>query len=272
MIKLLAIDLDGTLLNSFHEISNENKQAITRAQKHGIKVIIATGRPEQLCKTIVNQLGINDDIIMSNGGVIGHPYKLDTIMSKTLNESIMRSVIEYCEENNIIYLIYTKDAIISKPNFRVDFFENRNQHLPENERVIMKNLDEFDNIYSLKPNKILIVEENRKKRNVAMEYFKMIEDASIVQSQTTFIDVNPKNVTKGNALKEYAEYLGINQSEVAAIGDQANDLAMLEYAGTAIAMENAIPECLEIATHITLSNNNHGVAYAINHFILEGQN
>jgi len=272
MIKLLAIDLDGTLLNSFHEISNQNKIAIKKAQEHGVKVIIATGRPEQLCKSFVKQLEIKDDIIMSNGGVIGHPFKSDSIMSKTLNESIMRSVIEYCEENNIIYLIYTKDAIISKQNFRVDFFENRNKNLPENERAVMKHLDEFENIYSLNPNKMLIVEENMKKRNLAMGYFQTIKDTSIVQSQTTFIDVSPKNVSKGKALKEYAEYLGINKAEVAAIGDQANDLAMLEYAGTAIAMENAIPECLKMATHITLSNNNHGVAYAINHFILKGQN
>ena len=239
MIKLLAIDLDGTLLNSFHEISAQNIQAIKEAQEQGIKVIIATGRPEQLCKTVVKQLDITDDIIVSNGGVIGHPFKKSSIYSKTLYEDIVRNVIEYCERNNIIHLIYTKEAIISKPNFRVDFFQNRNKDLPEDEHVIFKDVDEYEKIYNVKPNKILIVEENKKKFNEAKQYFKDMKDTSIVSSQTTFIDVSPKDVSKGTALEIYAKHLGLSQAEVAAIGDQDNDIAMLQYAGTAIAMENA---------------------------------
>ena len=95
MIKLLAIDLDGTLLNSSHKISEENKLAIKKAQEQDVKVIIATGRPEQLCKTIVKELNIEDDIIMSNGGVIGHPFKSEKVLSRTLNKVIVKNVINY---------------------------------------------------------------------------------------------------------------------------------------------------------------------------------
>lgn len=272
MIKLLAIDLDGTLLNSFHEVSENNKRAIQKAQEHGVKVIIATGRPEQLCKTIVKQLQIKDDIIMSNGGVIGHPFKGETMLSRTLNEGIVKEVVDYCETNDTIYLIYTAQAIISKPNFRVGFFENRNKNLPPDERVVFKEIENIKDLYTVKPNKILIVEEDKKKLAEAKKHFFSMKNVSIVQSQSTFIDVSPSNVSKGTALKAYADYLGFDPSEVAAIGDQDNDVSMLRFAGTAIAMENASSSCLEVATHVTLSNNSHGVAYAINEFILEGQN
>ena len=269
MIKLLAIDLDGTLLNSFHDISEKNMQAIKEAQDNGIKVIIATGRPEQLVKSIVKKLDIKDDIIVSNGGVIGHPFKKDSMFSKTLDETIVKTVVDYCEDRDIIYLIYTKSAIISRPNFRVDFFQNRNKDLPEDEHVIFEDISVVEDVYNTKPNKILIVEENQEKFLKAKEYFKTIDHTSVVSSQTTFIDVSPENVSKGKALELYAKHLGIHQDEVAAIGDQDNDISMLEYAGTAIAMENATLGCLEVANHVTLSNNNHGVAYAIKNILLK---
>lgn len=269
MIKLLAIDLDGTLLNSFHEISNQNIKAIQLAKEKGVSVIIATGRPGQLVKSIVKKLDITDNIIVSNGGVIGHPFKEHPLYSKTLSSDIVKKVVDYCELNNLIYLLYTKDAIISRPNFRVDFFQNRNKDLPEDEHVIFRDVDEFDNIYEVLPNKILIVEENKHKFKSAKEYFRSIENTSIVSSQTTFIDVSPINVSKGKTLEYYAKVMGIDKSEVAAIGDQDNDISMLEYAGTAIAMENATLGCLEVADYVTLSNNNHGVAYAIKEFILK---
>lgn len=271
MIQLLAIDLDGTLLNSFHEISKENIEAIKEAQLHGIKVIIATGRPGQLCKSIVRKLNIDDPIIMSNGGVISHPFHTESMYSKTLNETIVKSVVEYCETFDIIYLIYTKDAIISKPNFRVDFFQNRNKDLPEEEHVVFKDLSEYPNLFSVKPNKILIVEEDKLKFNNAKRYFENIEDTSIVSSQTTFIDVSPKNVSKGIALQFYANHLGLTADEVAAIGDQDNDISMLQFAGMSIAMENASPGCLEVANYTTFSNNNHGVAHAIKTYMLHNR-
>ena len=269
MIKLLAIDLDGTLLNGFHEISTENKAAIKRAQKQGTKVVIATGRPEQLCKSIVKELQINDDIIMSNGGVIGHPFKTEAVLSRTLNEVIVQEVVDYCEKNSIIYLIYTAAAIISRPNFRVGFFQNRNKNLPEDEKVVFQDVETVENLYQVKPNKILIVEENIEKLKKAKLFFENMKNVSIVQSQRTFIDVSPDNVSKGTALKAYAEYLGLNQDEVAAIGDHDNDVAMLKYAGTAIAMENATLDCLKVANYVTLSNNSNGVAYAINKYVIK---
>jgi len=272
MIRLLAIDLDGTLLNSFHEISKENKQAIKKAQEQGVRVILATGRPEQLCKTIVKELDIKDDIIMSNGGVIGHPFKQEKVLSKTLNESIVKIVVDYCEANDIIYLLYTAGAIVSKPNFRVGFFENKNKNLPADEHVVFKGIDNIEDVYNIEPNKILVVEENEQKLLKAKVHFSAFDQISMVQSQATFIDVSPKNVSKGSALKAYAEYLKLEPSEVAAIGDQDNDVSMLEFAGTAVAMENATVDCLKVSNFVTLSNNAHGVAYAINEFILKGQN
>lgn len=272
MIKLLAIDLDGTLLNSFHDISEQNKAAIKEAQLHGVKVIIATGRPEQLCKTIVKQLDMKDDIIMSNGGVIGHPFKKEKVLSRTLNQTIVKTVVDYCEDNNIIYLLYTAEAIISRPNFRVGFFENKNLDLPADERVVFKGIKSLEEVYGVSPNKILIVEENKNKLLTAKKFLDNMKDVSIVQSQSTFIDVSPKNVSKGTALQVYADYLKLDVSEVAAIGDQDNDVSMLNYAGLAIAMENATTDCLEAADEVTLSNNNNGVAYAINQFVLKGQN
>ena len=169
----------------------------------------------------------------------------------------------------MIYLIYTADAIISKPNSRVGFFKSKNEKLPLDEQVVFLDVDDVPDIYQVNPNKILIVEESKTKLHKAKLFFQNMNEISIVQSQTTFIDVSPENVSKGTALKLYAEHLGLNASEVAAIGDHDNDVAMLMYAGTAIAMENATLDCLEVANYVTLSNNANGVANAIYKYVLQ---
>jgi len=269
MIKLLAIDLDGTLLNENLEISKENIGAINLLRDTGVKVIIATGRPEQLVKPYIDVLDMEDNLIMYNGSVIGHPFKKNREYSLVLDKSVSKEIIEFCEEFDCLYMCYTKEAIISKPNYRVDFFENRNKLLDEKDRCVFKDIRNIDEIVDNDINKILIIENDVSKNKKITSFVKNFESLNVVQSQNGFIDVNPKEASKGKALAHYAKKLGIDQTEVAAIGDQDNDVSMLEYANVSIAMGNASDKAKGVADYMTLSNEENGVAVAIMKYILK---
>ena len=269
MIKLVAIDLDGTLLNKNLEIPQDNINAINTLKEKGIKVVIATGRPEQLVKPYVDLLEMENDLIMYNGSVIGHPFKDERFYKKSLSKESVNKIVTFCEKNDYLYMIYTKDAIISKPNYRVSFFEKRNENLIDKHKCVFKDVREMDKILDLDIQKILIIDKDELRYTFAHEYMSKLKDCSVVKSQNGFIDVNPKGTSKGEALRVYSENIGIKKEEIAAIGDQDNDVSMLEYATLSIAMENATDNAKEVCDFFTLSNNNAGVAYAINNFILK---
>jgi Cof subfamily protein (haloacid dehalogenase superfamily) len=269
MIKLLAIDLDGTLLNENLEISSENVEAITLARKAGIKVIIATGRPEQLVKPYIEQLNMEDDLIMYNGSVIGHPFKEEKLYSKELSKESAREVIEFCEKHDYICMVYTKAAIISKPNYRVTFFEEKNKLLSDKNKCVFKDIRDIDEILSEEINKILLIEKDVNKYNIAKDFAKELKDCSVVQSQNGFIDINPMGASKGAALAFYSKKLGFKRHEIAAVGDQDNDVSMLEFAELSIAMGNASEGAVNAAKYHTLTNNENGVAIAIMKYLLK---
>ena len=269
MIKLLAIDLDGTLLNNNHTISSENLKAIRIAQDNGIKVIIATGRPEQLVKEYVEQLKMEDPLIMYNGSVIGHPFMDDVLYKKVLSEETIKSVVSHCVKQDLLFMIYTKDVIISAPNYRVDFFLDKNKNLSDKNKAVFKDIRDMNEILSYDVHKILLIEHDLEKYQQAYQFAVGHSDVSVVRSSNGFIDINPHNTSKGIALEFYAKELGIKQEEVASIGDQDNDVSMLKYAGLSISMGNASESALKEATHQSLSNDENGVAVAIMKYIVK---
>jgi len=270
MIKMVISDMDGTLLNSDLKISDENLKAIAKLREKGIRFCIATGRPEQLVKEYIEPLKMEDPMILYNGSVIGHPFLDKTIYELKLEKNDVREIMEYCEKENMIYMPYTKEKIISKPNYRVDFFEKRNQLLMKKDRCIfedIRDIDEIVNNYSI--NKILLIEkENDDKYINAKRLFTSKNRFEIAASQKGFIDINPKGASKGNALRHLAKYFGYNLDEIIAFGDQDNDVSLLETAGTSIAMANASQKAKAAADFITDSNNDNGVANWLNKNIL----
>ncbi len=261
MIKMVVCDMDGTLLNRDLEISQENLNAIEALREKGIKFCIATGRPEQLIKEYIEPLRMSDPLIMYNGSVIGHPFQEEKLFELKLEENDITSIIEYCESNDIIYMPYTKNKIISKPNYRVDFFEKRNESLEEKNKCVFEDIRDLNKIVNENSvNKILLIENDEDKFKKVMDFVVQFSQFEIASSQKGFIDINPKGASKGNALKILAKHFSYELDEIVAFGDQDNDVSMLEVAGTSVAMANASKNAKNAADYVTTSNNESGVA------------
>lgn len=270
MINSVVLDLDGTLLNDEMEISDVNRRALQSLDALGIPYFIATGRPEQLAKPVVSTLGYNRPMIMYNGSVIGHPFWDDRLFSEAINPANIDDIVSFCDERGMIVMLYTKDAIYSDPNYRVDFFEKRNEALPEKDRAVFKTMDAFDPM--LEVNKILIIEHDSAKREAFKTHFEntpsLRSALRIVQSQPSFMDINPKGTSKGRAIDILYDELGLDTETCMALGDQDNDVSMKGHAGMFVAMGNASHSVKAVADHVTGGNAENGVAAAIEKFII----
>lgn len=264
MYKLAVFDLDGTLLNSKHEISKENIEAISQLRENNIKVVIATGRSNELLKPYVKALNITSDIITCNGTVIGHPFKDTMLYEDVVSKAQVRKTIDMCIKYGHEFLVYTSKAIFARKNDIDSFLKEKNIAL-ENEYkanfVIIGSIEEIINDYKI--NKILVIERNKDKYQELSERVKDFNEVSHIQSNESYIDIGPLNNSKGNAVKILCKHLGINIEEVIAFGDQMNDISMIETVGFGVAMGNAKDEVKSIADYVTLTNDENGVAYAI---------
>lgn len=264
MIKMIVSDMDGTLLNKDLKISQKNLDAIDYIRSKGIRFCVATGRPEQLVKEYINDLQMEDPMILYNGSVITHPFKEGKLFELKLSENQIRDIVTICEQHNVIYMLYTKDRIISKPNYRVDFFEERNKSLPLKEKCVFEDIRDIELLVKEDVNKILIIEQDEEKFELVKNEFMSRTDLNVASSQKGFIDCNPKGASKGNALKVLCEHFGYSLDEVIVFGDQDNDVSMMKIAGTSVCMLNGSYLAKKHSDDITLSNNDSGFAYWIN--------
>ncbi len=265
MVKAVFIDLDGTLLNSKHEISLANKKALEALEDNNILYFIATGRPDQLVKKIVHDLSYDREMIMMNGSVIGHPFKSTRVRDLVIDQSYAEAIIAHCLEHNYLIMLYTHYAIFSEDNERVRFFKNKTKDEEEALQPVFKPLSAYQGEGI---NKILVVEHNPDRYQALKRYLKAMP-LSCVQSQIGFLDINPQNATKGSALKILSDKYQLQAKEVIAFGDQDNDLSMRDYVSQFIAMGNAQERVKAVADDITLDHDHDGVASWINKNILK---
>lgn len=265
MIKLIAIDLDGTLLDDDKHISLENKMAIQKAKKCGIKIIIASGRPYFRVKDILQQLDLNNNsnyVITYNGGciLIGDNSKI--IYEERLSNKDICEIIKFLDKYKCGIYLYCEDYI-----FRL------NQNLKiANLKIFNKVQFEEKTIGELKKmnyaNKIILADEVEIIDEIKTKIPKQFNNQyNIVRSTPYFLEFLPINVSKGNAIEILAKILKINKEEVMVIGDEENDLSMFNYAKIKVAMKNANFQIKKRADFITESNNNSGVAKAIEKLI-----
>ena len=269
MYKLAVFDMDGTLLNNNHEISKENLKALDYLKEKGIKTVIATGRPSELLKKYTNELKMDEYVITCNGSVIGRPFSNDIIHENVIDKENVISIIDMCEEYNYDYLVYTKEAVISKDNARLRLFKKVGSNYKESDKANIIETEDSNYIKNnFKPNKILILESNPIKYKELWGKMSEFKNIEYTQSWLGALDVSPMGDTKGKAVEKLCKHYNILKEEVIAFGDQLNDLSMIEYAGMGVAMGNAEEEVKQVADYVTLSNNENGVAEAIKIIIL----
>lgn len=269
--KLVCLDMDGTLLNDDKEVSLKNREGIKKLLKNDIKVAVTTGRPFLNAGYFADLIGENLPIIASNGAYIYEKGK-GIIYSKSLSKPNVISIIKVLKENGFNPQFHgPKDIYTEKLEYSSLFISRLNKIIPEKNRMIINVMDNFDEIlknYKGEFLKSILINEDEKKVADIKKKLKKISSLEVVSSTKFNIEIMEKGICKGEAVESLADYFGFNLSQVAAIGDNENDLSMIKRAGLGIAMGNAEEEVKKEADFITLSNNEDGVYYAINKFIL----
>ncbi|MCB2292832.1 Cof-type HAD-IIB family hydrolase [Clostridium algoriphilum] len=270
--KWCVCDMDGTLLNSDGLISKENEVALKKLKKLGLEVIIATGRVDLMVTPFIKQLGLKGPVISCNGGLIRNIETGEVIYSKIMDKITVKKIINYCINFDIKYIIYTAEIVYYNENNPLGKkYENLNKSLSKDEQLPMKYIDKkiIENINDIDALKILLVCEKHEEVMLLEKFFSKYDDLTVVSSGKCLLDIMASNISKGNALEILSQKLQVDLSEVIVFGDNYNDMEMLECVGMPIAMENAVEDIKFQAKYITKSNNESGIAYAINNYILQ---
>ena len=284
MYKLVAIDLDGTMLNSYGIVTERTKGAIKNVQNKGIEVIIASGRPIDSIKTIAKEIKSENYFISGNGAILYDIKNKQILYENTLNKNKTLEIIKICEENSIFYNIYTEKEIIAKSlNYNVLYYYKENLNKDEENRThinIIDNIYDYITKHDEKIVKITICDKHQMIFNSIMKKLKEINDIEVLEvshmsrkmiRQGTedvpieyfYTEISAKNVDKWNAITILAEKLNINSNEIVCIGDNVNDKKMIENSGYGVAMKGSTPDILKSAKFITENNDNDGVALVL---------
>lgn len=272
--KLIAMDMDGTLLNSQKQVTEYTKKVLKRASEKGIKLVICTGRIFTSAKSYARIIGTKAPIIASNGAYIREKDRNEVIYEKYIKKETLLDIIKVTREWGFYPHIYTTDTIYSEKLIHSSLnYSKWNETVPEDERINIQIVDSLEDIVEKEGENFLKVvvmalEDEVEKLQELKKYIKENMDVSIFSSYMNNFEIMDKEVSKGNALKRLAEFFDIDREAIVCFGDNENDKTMFEFAGFPIAMGNAEEEIKKIAAYVTDTNDNDGVAKAIEELIL----
>lgn len=271
MVKLICIDMDGTLLNGQLQVSDENKKAINLAQEQGIAVTLATGRMYPSALSFARQLNIEVPLITMNGALVKNPITEEKLSEYSIHRGDLTEIIDrityYGYRPNFYdeFKLYVGDGLqryYQRGAF--DRIDPRYQIIPIDESFTYQNLldSSGDTI-----KKGIFFPEPEDREQIRRELMAM-ENLHVVSSAVTNLEMTNRLADKGKAVLFLADYLGINREEIMVIGDSENDRSMLAVAGHSVVMGNAPESIKQEASFITLDNNQDGVARAIRRIAL----
>ncbi|WP_122646188.1 Cof-type HAD-IIB family hydrolase [Enterococcus mediterraneensis] len=268
MIKLIAIDLDGTLLNNEKKISERNKTVLKKAKAAGIKIVICTGRPLRAIRPYLEELDLKDAgdySITFNGGLVQKNDTGEVMEKAALQLADVHNLIGLAKELDLSLDVLSDEIVLNLPtsNNHLSIYGSLNPLL-DCRPFMIEELTE-DLLY----NKAVIAYD----QEFLDEQIKKIpavfrENYEVIKTRNNLLEFMPKGITKAYGISLLAKDLGIKQEEVMGIGDEENDLPMIEYAGIGVAMENAIDLVKSAADIVTLSNEADGVAQVIENYVL----
>ncbi len=264
MYKLVAIDLDGTMLNSYGIVTQNTKDVIKQTIQKGIDVIIASGRPVDSVITIAREIGSEKYCIAGNGSIVYDIQKEEIIYDKFLPQQKALEIIKICEENSIFYNVYTMQTILTTDlKYNVLYYQKENLKKQESKQTrisMIKNIEEY--VKENKEEKILkitICDENqlifqsiikKLRKIVGIEVLDVSHMAKKSIKQGTqektieyyYTEITLKNVDKWDAIQYLMQKLKLKKEEVITIGDNINDKKMIQEAGLGIVMKESTPE------------------------------
>lgn len=264
-IRLVATDMDDTLLRDDWTISERTVQAIQQARKQGVYVTIATGRMPASVRPYARQLGIDVPVITYNGAMVQESLSEKVLYRKVISVETAQDIINWLLPQDLNFQVYLKDQLfVEKMNdwsrryahaTRVSIAETNLWELLSHEKEGVEKILLFG-----EPEVLLGWEEKIRRRYEGR--------VRTTQSKSHFLELIHPEVNKGAALSSLAERLGVKQEEVLAVGDSLNDLEMIQYAGIGVAMGNGRQEVKDAANVVTSSNQEDGVAQAIEKYVL----
>ncbi|MGV2876444.1 Cof-type HAD-IIB family hydrolase [Macrococcus capreoli] len=280
MIKLIATDMDGTLLNSAHEVSEENIKAIQYAQSKGVTVVIATGRAFYEANTPIKPTGLKVPFICLNGAEV-RDEAFNILHTLKLSNEQIKDITSILDKYDLYYQIYTSARIYTEDKEKdlqiyIDIAEKMG-HKPDVEKIrnsIQKRIDNgslkevasYDEVYERDGEivmKFLAFSGDLAKLDAAKAELRAFNHLAVSSSSRGNIEITHNDAQKGIALEALCEQLNISMEQVMAIGDNLNDISMIERAKYSFAMENGTDEVKAAANYIAGSNEESGVGRAI---------
>lgn len=280
MIKLIASDMDGTLLNNNHLIPKENLEAIKKAEEMGVKFAISTGRMYEDVKPLLDECGLRCQCIVLNGGeyidedgnVLEGIYIGKEEARKIINMIKNEDIVAEIYTSDGLYTVNTKEDALTEVAYRIIAFDPETSFEEAVEIAkthphfvnlkYIKDVEEFLNS-NIKIGKFVAFYNDEETTVKVKSKLEAIEGLAITSTFTKNIEINNKDAQKGLILAKVAEKMGIKREEVMVLGDSFNDYSMFTEFTESFAMENAIPQIKQIAKYITDTNDNAGVAKAI---------
>lgn len=257
-IKLIATDMDDTLLDRDFNISKRNAEAIQMAMDKGVIVMIATGRMYRSARPYALELGLEVPLVTYNGALVKTAKSGEVFYENPLPLETARKVLGYCKEHSYYIQAYVENELLVKEQNDFSRRYTRISGIPA--------LDVGDELYNLEkaPYKLLAMTQE----DEFMPVWKDVQarftgEIEVTSSKDCFLEIMKPGVNKWRAISSVAETYGIAADEIMCLGDSNNDLSMIKNAGIGVAVANAHDNVKELADMITLSNNDNGVAVAI---------
>lgn len=288
MYKLIVMDLDGTLLNSYGEVSLENRKAIQYALEKNVELVLASGRDPKTIEKLSLELGIKNYLISGNGASIYDIKEQKNIYENFIDKEKALKVAQICKENSIFFNVYTTNGIITESlDYNVKVFNNENNNKPNDKKTnieIVKDIYNYIEENEPKILKIIICDNSKIIFNNIMEKLSDVKNIEILNVEHMsrkilrigteevgveyfYTEITNENANKWSAIEYLIKLLKITKDEIICIGDNINDYEMVKNSGLGIAMKNSALEKEKVAKYITDDNNSNGVGNAIFKYI-----
>lgn len=266
MYKLIAVDMDGTILNDKKEISKRCRENISKLKEMGKKIVLATGRPLRGIIPYIEMLDLLDDdnyVVTYNGALVQNTKGDKILYDKPLSLDSYKELYEVSKQLGVNIHALTESSVLTPKNNPYTGIESSINKIP----VVEGPVEDVDT--STKIVKVMLIDDPKKLDSIIPLIPQWVKDKySILRSAPIFLEFLDKSVNKGAGVSIIAKELGIKAEEVISVGDAGNDIAMIQYAGLGVAMANATEDVKAVADYITLSNEEDGVAHVIEKFML----
>ena len=262
---IIALDLDGTLTNSEKIITLRTFDALMKAQREGVRLVLASGRPTFGIAALANQLQLADYggyVLSYNGGRIIDWCEKTVIFSQVVDQKLVPILYDFAEKAQLPIVTYLPEAILAS--------KNEGEYLEEEARingmpvVVAQNFVEEAMQIAGGSTKFLIPGEPEQLIQLESEMKAALsEQMEVFRSAPFFLELPPKGIDKAQSLQRLLTHLGLERESLMAFGDGFNDLSMIQFAGQGVAMANAVEEVKSIADFVTTSNEEDGIAHAL---------